>query len=891
MPITVSYNVIKDRLADNTLILTPNARTQKAITAGYLSSLKEGDVVTALSVRSFSQWQAELWQELSFNKPLPRVVGGLALKAWLKEQISADENWQLTNELGVAEKILEAYRTLSQWHLSVADIGDTETLETQYFCKWVASLENFLLESNLIPQFSLLKELLASSDVICDLLPKDILLVGFNQFTPLENDFWQFCEKQGVNVEDFYPQRKSKNRQRIEFNELAEELDFAARTAFKLTEESPNSSIGIVVHQLSNHLDSIHQIFSERFQAEELLPWRSLEKTRYNVSAGQSLVMLPMVSVALKILQFNTSGFDLQTLQLIKTSPFIDWGENANFIRRFIHKQCLKGYSQYSLDALLKSIDKDNESERLELLTERINGLKNRPARARPMSAWVDLWKNELKQWGWLQSYQCDESESKLLGEFYATLAECLTLGQIYVTSNQLQAKEYLLQVLRQATFQLPSDRTNVHVLGILEATGLEFDHLILAGFNRENWPQKAKLNPFLPVAFQQQHQMPGSSAEREFVYTKSLTESLLNGADNIWVTQSKGDKDTSPESSFFSNIQLVEDNCKERGLSKPGIQSDYIWRKDESIDLPTGDIKGGAYLLSYYASCPFKAMSNFQFNLHPAQQSQKGIDAKVKGAWLHRALELFWQKLKTQSALKVLNTEQISDFIEEVLKESQVEFESQLHATASVEIIQLEYEKLYLQIEEWVDIELQRMPFEVETEVEKSLAIGPLTFKFRVDRLDTIENGAIDIIDYKTGQTDVKKWLGPRPDEAQMPAYVLACEGKKVNSLSYAKIKTGEVSQNGVWFDESQEHGLRFLDISSENKKDKTKRILANPELIRSDKSLPEQWRDNLENLAHKISKGDMPVSPKNENDSCRYCDFADFCRIKELQPEGDNP
>ncbi len=905
MPISIDFKPISKKIIDNTLLLTPNSRTQKALIAGHLESLQEGEVVYALDIQSFSHWITYLWEELSFIEPLPTIVGNLELKTWLKEQISADSNWQLTNELGVAEKLLEAYQTLSQWGLSLESMSNleelnvAETVESQYFVHFIEQLEIFLAEKRLLPRFQQLSYLLQNKKILLPFLPKKIILVGFNQLTPIEQIFLDFCKSHQVEIDEYSPRREQKETQRVELSDLKEAICFSAKMASKITQQYPDANIGIVVHQLSNHLNLVHQIFSEEFQPDEALPWQSLEKIRYNVSAGQPLLDMPMISVAIKLLSLDYKGVDLQTLYLLKNSPFIEWGESVGDISAFLHDQCMKAYQSYSYDYLLQAIKTSNNAKNLFLLESRLNELQKMTVGAKPMNVWVDWWKSRLSDWGWGTTLGLEPSEEKQMEEFYSAMIECANLTRFYPTCYFSQAKDYLLQHIRQRPFQLPSDRTNVHVLGVLEAAGLEFDYLILTGFQRDNWPQKATLNPFLSVALQQSYQMPGSSAEKEYQYSKSLSESLLAGADYLWVTQFKDEEAASSESPFFSEIPLVSITGFEYKKEKQKCLPDYFWLQDEKINLPDLQVKGGAYLLSQYAACPFRALSNFQFNLKVPEKTQLGIQAKVKGAWLHKALELLWLELQTQENLLSLSDSEVSELVTQVLIQAQQKYESQLYARADEPVIQLEFQKLHQQILQFLALDKTRESFSVVPELKKSLTLGKLSFEMRIDRIDYSDQQTIEIIDYKTGNTDFNKWMGARPEEAQMPAYVIACQTESITSLNYAKIKTGEVNYSGVRFkpaissaNESMSNidfSFQFYEKNQLQEKDKTKLILSKFDL-KPDANLLTEWKLHLTQLADNIACGNMPVSPLKAIETCRYCEFSDFCRINEEQPSSSD-
>jgi len=889
MPISINFDDIKPRLTPNTLILSPNSRTQKALVSGYMQQMVVGDVVRAPEIISISQWLEQLWQSVSFKQAMPRIVGELELKNWLKDLISSDEKWQLTNVLGVAEKVLEAYRNLTLWNKTLSDFESLETPENQYFVKWATLLEAFLTKNHLITRFSLIKFLL-ESELIENYVPQQLLLVGFNQLNPLEESLLEYCRSHGVKVELLKPTPIDAKVARIEAIDLQQELQIAAAQSQLLTQADPEQSIGVVVQQLSSHLSSIHQIFSQQFSPQELLPWQPLEKTLYNVSAGQPLAEIPMINTAIQLLQLQPSGFDLQALAFLKNSPFIHWGENEGVIKRFIHQQSLLAFGHYSLSYLLAKIEKETEPDLLSVLTDRINELKDRDNYPRPIYAWIDNWKTILNVWGWSEGVcnkSFSEADKNIQSAFYESFKDCLDISVIYQKLSNTQAKDYLFQVLRQKVFQLPSDRTNVQVLGVLEAAGLEFDQLIMVGFNRDNWPQKHKTNPFIPLLFQQQNNMPGSSASREYEYAKDLSGSLLSSAKNILITQSHADNDElSSASALFSDYPRSDLQLKSLLETDQIITPNYQWIKDEQIDLSSTEIKGGAYLLSQYATCPFRAMSSFQLKIKSAEQPHKGIEPRIRGAWLHLVMELLWERLKTQQALLEVSDDELVQMVTQLILKARVEFDAQLSASTSSEIVDIEIEKMLLQIMQWLALDKQREPFSVAPEVEKELELGALKFKFRIDRIDTGNNGAIEIIDYKTGGVDVKKWLSKRPEEAQMPAYVLACEEHNITGLSYAKLKTGEVLSSGVWFDEKATNGFRFIDRNIEGEKNRTKYILSNNQLVDLEQSLARQWRVNLKNIANKIVAGDMPVSPKNEIDSCRYCEFGDFCRISEAQP-----
>lgn len=76
-----------------------------------------------------------------------------------------------------------------------------------------------------------------------------------------------------------------------------------------------------------------------------------------------------------------------------------------------------------------------------------------------------------------------------------------------------------------------------MQVMGALEASGLRFDHLWVAGFHDEARPGPPKPNPFLPVRLQREGGLPRCSAERELEFAALITRRLLASAPDVVVS------------------------------------------------------------------------------------------------------------------------------------------------------------------------------------------------------------------------------------------------------------------------------------------------------------------------------------------------------------------
>lgn len=888
MTLSLDFAKLSPLITHQTLILTPNARTQKAIYSGQLTKLVENQVVESIDVRSFSQWQDDLWTELSFFQPLPKRSSNLTLSSWLEKLIRLEPAWTLTNPSGVANKVLEAYQNLLQWRLSLEDIVGHQTIEIDYFKIWITKIQKFCKQKKLIATFEVLASLEQNISKLLPCLPKHLLMVGFNQLTPDQQAFLDCLQKYQIQVDSFDFQSQPENANQIGFTGLQQELEFAANYA--KNNQQKGKCVGIVVEQLANHLGEVHRIFSEVFQPEESKPWVALSKPKYNVSAGFALSDQPLVKTGLFLLNLRANRISLEELHFLKNTPFIEWGVHRQAIQFFLQRLCLNARKNYSLSFLLKSIEENEKPENLEVLKKRLQLVEKRNNKMLPIAQHIDQWRQNLSVWGWAEFNGLNEFDVQAKNALLSLISDCGLLSDLYDKITSTEAVDFLNQSSQQSAFQIASDRTDVHILGILEASGLQFDNLIVVGFNANNWPQKNKINPFLPLELQRENRMPGSSAEREFEYARDLSNSLLNSAKQLIVTSSDSDSSNSMAiAPFFAHLPLAEINDFIEDTKDETPEPDYIWIDDYNIDLSTAEIRGGAYLLSDYAKCPFRSMSTFQLKLTGYQTPEVGVEAKTKGSWLHETMELIWQKLGCQKTLLAMPQSELELLVLDSLQSAQQKHQAYLLATTDLEIINLEQNKLAALIFEWLNIEKNRPDFKVyQLETEYKLDIGHLNLKFRVDRIDINEKKQIEIIDYKTGKTEVNNWFGVRPTEAQMPAYILSMQQQpmrkpNISGMNYARLKTGEVAQSGLNFESDDNRISRFEHYLKEKKS-----VAFKKNNIEKFEDLVEQWQKSLSRMATGISSGYMSVSPKDKNQSCLYCDYKAICRINEKLPVG---
>jgi RecB family exonuclease len=138
-----------------------------------------------------------------------------------------------------------------------------------------------------------------------------------------------------------------------------------------------------------------------------------------------------------------------------------------------------------------------------------------------------------------------------------------------------------------------------------------------------------------------------------------------------------------------------------------------------------------------------------------------------------------FWQALpdRNRRSLVAMSPAERVTSLERAADQALARVRRQRIGSLSEALISIERRRLVGIVMRWLQFEIDdRADFEVAAiEERRSMAIGPLLLNGRLDRVDRLPDGRTIIIDYKTGgDAGVRSWLGPRPDELQLPLYLV---------------------------------------------------------------------------------------------------------------------
>ena len=862
-------------ITPQTILLTPNRRLSavflKKYNAANIKSGKQG--WRSIDTLPLTRWVKRLWQEYTARV----FTADMLLLSPEQEQIiwenilrQAPENKHLLQISATAELARSAWGVLKQWRVDFANPDLQTTEDGAVFQRWAQQFAQTCAEQHWLDTNSITAVVSAKIESGEIIPPSHLLLAGFTEITPAHQSLLDACAAVGTEVTIYRSPAKSNQVARLGIEDEDGEILTMARWSKAIADVQPDATICCVVPDLENLRPRILENFSAVFAQKNdyvldhtILP--------FNISAGKSLALYPVIHTALQILKLPKSPMALADLSNLIRSPFIAHAKSEQFSRaRLVSKLYKDNIAQISLQELLQH----PETARCPDLCDALQAvLKNMPVKKNlhPLSVWVNIFMQRLNHGGWPGERSLNSPEYQTAETWLKILADFVSFEQMLGPVNYYDALHYLVYLTTAQIYQPESPETNIQILGALEAAEISFDYLWVMGLDDTNWPQAPKPNPFIPQRLQKTLNMPHATAERELAFTQELTAQLRRGGDTVIFSYAMQLEDMQlrvspiiadiPEMSV-TDLILAEYHAPDQQIFATRAMETLSDELAPAIG-ENEKVSGGTTIFKNQAACPFKAFAISRLQARKLEPVTLGLRPTERGNILHKAMELLWHQLGDQQQLKALSAEEEQELIAHCIEESIDEHVAN-KSKSNRYYLTLEAQRLQKLISQWLWREKERPFFSIKSLEQKQVtSFGNIPLTVCADRIDSLPGGQEIIIDYKTSkQLSISAWYGERPDEPQLPLYCVL-NAEKTGGIMFARVNPMIMKWEGVSAEPLQIKGVKTSEISW-------------AEQI-------GEWRNTLANLAANFYRGDAKVDPKKNQQTCKQCHLQTLCRIHE--------
>jgi ATP-dependent helicase/nuclease subunit B len=831
------------------------------------------------AVLAWDTWTAGLWHQLLVdgNTSLLLLNRTQEHAVW-RAVLEADEELaSLRSVDSLAEMAAEAWRLLCSYNAQGQLRRAAVSVDTRAFQRWAQMLERICKAEGFLTQAELEKTLRGAVEAGRLEYGAGVALVGFDALTPAQMGLVKALRAAEVEVEDLRLEAQRESRVLVATADEAQELTVAARWIRTFLEEQPGARVAVIVPELEMQKAEIDRVFREVL-APELEDIEAESAGPYEFSLGMALAETPLVAVALELLRWAVEPLAVERVSRLLLSPYFcssreERGARAEF-DAFELRRARMLRPEISLDWLSKTVDRSKRRAKLGRLPEALRAMRRvvaarlNSADRRSHAEWAERMQELLEAAGWGASAGEDSVEFQTRRRWEGTLDELATLDFDGQRVGFAQALEGLMRLARQTVFAPESREAPVQVMGPLEAAGGSFDAVWFLRGGDLNWPEATGSNPLLPWQMQRELAMPGTDVARDSNAARRMTERIAESAGTVVFSYAKESIEGKQRASTaLAGLGLEEAEVAE--MIRPAVKRSVVEIEEfedtaRAQALPDRVIHGGARILELQAACGFRAFAEQRLWSTEVETAELGMDALESGTVVHRVLEYFWDVVKTQSALRAMTTVERAERLESCIVRALAKTAELSESEWDEAYVAMQRERLRRLLGAWLELELERSPFEVKMSEKdfEDVRVGPLRLNVRMDRVDVVEGGEV-VIDYKTGLTSPSDWLTDRPNQPQLPLYAILSDPDQLQGVAVGLVRAGE--------------GMELKGYAT------SKGVL--PKLVKmKTASLAEQvddWRRVLERLAEDFAAGDARVAPNKYPTTCDRCGQRILCRL----------
>jgi ATP-dependent helicase/nuclease subunit B len=608
------------------------------------------------------------------------------------------------------------------------------------------------------------------------------------------------------------------------------------------------------VPNLSRHQALVQRIFEQVFYLSAAL-YR--DGSAFHVAAGASLQNHPLIASALLLLELAHPRIHHADASAIIRCPFVAGAAPERNARALAD---LRLRRLRELDVSLGQMQSaTKECARLTPVWRAVCRILQNRSHQMELPLWSGFIGDLLHAVGWPGDAELTSQEQELVEKWKDALSVLASLGLVSGQVSYETALAYLRRLLDATSSDTSDWLSPVQILDAADASGLEFDCAFLTGLSDETWPPAVQLSPLIPLNLQRVRDVPGSSPASAQLERERITRALFSTAPIVMGTYCGR---LSPAAHRFTQKASAEFPSWEGKLPRQSYTPISLEQMDDSKAPPyisTGETRGGTYIVKAQSQCPFRAFAEMRLHAETLDDACFGLGARERGGLLHKALQLVWQELQTQTRLRLTPDSQLRSLVAEAVNVAVCgEQDSPFHEQNSL----AERERLEELILDWLRLERNRkQPFTVETtEQERLFEIAGLQLHLRIDRVDRVKNGRLVLIDYKSGKPMRNQLEGERPAEPQLLVYAAALRND-VDGIFFGQLKPRDL--RGVGFSREK----HFVDRTAEIKRDWD--------------SFMQKSRENVERITRGFVEGFAAVTPLKG--ACDYCGIKPLCRIKE--------
>jgi probable DNA repair protein len=860
-------------------------------------------------IRDFGGWLRERYGERQLSDAsLPRLLSDIEERElWRSVILESDSGDQFLEPAGAARGARRARRAMFEYGIPASALAEYATEESLALLNWNRRFEERCRELGCIASDRLLVDQLIGRTPVDS---QSLVWIESPIWRPVARGWLEMCAARvllpAATTAAAVPHR-------VHASSPAAELAAIADWARENLRSTPNFRAWICIPDLNLRRGHVLDAFDAALAPHRFSLSARETGAPYAVAGGTPLSGYAPVSAALRTLSAATGSVSFENFSSLLRMPELQAASSDAGAAAVLDMALRsRGPSEADLGEWLRLSEKLLREtaarpvaalQRLRIFLRTLEDVRG----DQRLSRWVSVWVEAFESGPWSERHRWSSVEFQSAERFRELLASLATADAVFGARSAASAGRILQRAARDTVFQAQTGIPPIWVSSQLMDPWLTYDGLWIAGCTEERWPPPLDPVPLLPLRLQREYGVVSASAESQLQLAEDLQRRWqFRAAQSVFSCADSGDGRprklspllpaaplASPEAASLdialtitqphwhalrTQAPLLEMLTDEQApkfapapqfQQAPKFQQAQLFDQDPVSESP--ERTRGVATLRAQSQCAFRGFATTRLTAEPLERPVPGFNARERGEMLHRALEQIWSALRTWAELHTIDPARREALIEESVARAiakQCE-----RRDPGLRWRRREVPRLGKLLSKWLETELLREPFEVETleHGEQRARHGGLEFKVRLDRVDRLADGARVLIDYKTGAA-APDWRGDRPDNPQLPIYALLRPAGLV-AVAYGKVNASEC----CFVAETERAGIF-----------KARGRPSSMEGMPNFSALISTWSQRIEKIAAEFAAGNAAVAPTLQ--ACASCGLQPLCRVPAaLDDEGE--
>ena len=798
------YGWLSDACDDSSHVVTASRRLARELKARYnQQQLAAGrSAWRTPTILAYPDWLNRVTVAAIRDDQPTRINAQQSRVLW-ERVLGSAINDPLVNITSLARQARDAWKRIHEWGVPFDEIlSSASGADQRLFAKAAIRYRSLLELENWVDDALLVAYVI---DRVRDgqlRLPSRVAVAGFDRTTPQVEELFAALKEQGTRVEQM-DAKVTGNVRLLAFENSDAELLAAGAWARAQLNENAGQHIAIIVSDLEQNAGR-----DGRLIREGLVPgWQyatGQQEAAANVSFGRRLSDYPAIRIALLLLRWSCHELSGRDVSLLLRTPFVGNAEIAGRARLELELRQSPD-RQWSPAVLSRALqgreDSEDAADWLARMSRFAEFRESIPKNASPARL-AELIDTILREFNWPGNSALDSADFQLVNRWRELLNDLARLELVSPGMTMPQALAHIATMTAETVFQPEMEGVAIQVLGPLEAAGLTFDQLWITGLTTNQWPPAGRPMALVSRRLQRHYGMPDADPRDTAAYASRVLGRLLGSSTTCLCSYplTEDDADQTPTSLLGSVAgEAISDDPGWHAAALCSTATARIINDDPVPPVSVDEtVAGGAGTIQRQLSEPFAAFAYGRLGITQLRPITAGLSPILRGNLIHGAMFHLYEDTPAQSDIRNWDATEMERRIESAVQRAFARYERNSDRVLG-ELLALERQRVAMLLGNVIQVDRERESFSVDAvEASVDFSLRGVRLKLRIDRIDRFDDGAIAILDYKTGAS--KKFLDSAGDPVDVQLAVYACAlPNPVAALALYNIDSRAVALNGA--------------------------------------------------------------------------------------------